>query len=76
MGRAGPRPMIDANMDWPPKNVFTDQRVLAAFVESIPREDGVFAPVPGKADVQQIVIEQPKGDIVLNYPETQYNAAV
>ena len=69
--------IVDANMHWLPENVFTDERLLSAFVESVPREYGIrakIAPVPGKS-LRQIIIEQPAGYEVLNYAENQYSAA-
>jgi uncharacterized protein len=72
---AGPR--IDANMHWLPENLFADEQLLSAFIESVPREYGIHAkvgPVPGKP-LRQIIIEQPKGYEVLNYAENQYSAA-
>lgn len=69
--------VIDANMHWLPETLFTDERLLAAFIGSVPREYDIHArmiPVPGKS-LQQIVIEQPKGHEVLNYAENQYTAA-
>lgn len=72
-----PGPVIDANMHWLPENLFEDERLLAAFIESVPREYGTHArllPVPGKT-LRQIVIEQPLGHEVLNYAENQYSAA-
>jgi uncharacterized protein len=70
-------PLIDANMHWLPENLFTDEQLLSAFVECVPREYGIrakVAPVPGKP-LRQIIIEQPKGYEVLNYAENQYSAA-
>ncbi|NVO14868.1 MAG: amidohydrolase family protein [Rhodoplanes sp.] len=69
-------PVIDANMHWLPETLFTDERLLSAFVGSVPREYGIragVAPVPGKP-LRQIVIEQPPGYEVLNYAENQYSA--
>jgi uncharacterized protein len=70
-------PLIDANMHWLPENLFADEQLLSAFVESVPREYGIsarVAPVPGKP-LRQIIIEQPKGYEVLNCAENQYSAA-
>lgn len=70
-------PLIDANMHWLPENLFTDEQLLSAFVESVPREYGIHAKVaavPGKP-LRQIIIEQPKGYEVLNYAENQYSAS-
>jgi len=70
-------PLIDANMHWLPENLFTDEQLLSAFVESVPREYGIHAkvaPVPGRP-LRQIIIEQPAGYEVLNYAENQYSSA-
>lgn len=70
-------PVIDANMHWLPENLFADDRLLTAFLQSVPRQYGIhasLAPVPGKP-LRQIVIEQPKGYEVLNYAEGQYSGA-
>lgn len=69
--------VIDANMHWLPENLFSDEQLLAAFVDSVPRAYGIEAKlvsVPGK-NLHQIVIEQPRGQEVLNYVENQYSAA-
>jgi len=36
-------PIVDANMHWLPENLFTDEQLLSAFVESVPREYGIRA---------------------------------
>lgn len=67
--------VIDANMHWLPETLFSDQRLLDAFIGSAPREYGTYAKVmqiPGQA-LREIVIEQPKGCEVLNYAEDQYS---
>lgn len=70
-------PIIDANMHWLPENLFTDEPLLNAFLESVPREYGIRAKlgsIPGKP-LRQLIIEQPAGYEVLNYAENQYSAA-
>jgi predicted TIM-barrel fold metal-dependent hydrolase len=67
--------VVDANMHWLPGNLFSDERLLNAFIGSVPREYGISArvePVPGKS-IRQIIIEQPRGCVNLNYAENQYN---
>src|SRR4030081_529228 len=56
-------PVIGGNMHRLPENLFTDEQLVSAFVESVPREYGIHAkvaPVLGKAP-RQIIIEQPAG---------------
>ena len=68
-------PVVDANMHWLPEMLFSDERLLNAFLGSVPREYGIHAkvaPIQGK-QLRQIVIEQPKGYEVLNYAENQYS---
>jgi predicted TIM-barrel fold metal-dependent hydrolase len=67
--------IVDANMHWLPGTLFSDERLLNAFIGSVPREYGISArvePVPNK-NIRQIIIEQPKGCVNLNYAENQYN---
>ena len=67
--------IVDANMHWLPGNLFSDERLLNAFIGSVPREYGISArvePVAGK-NIRQIIIEQPKGCVNLNYAENQYS---
>ncbi|WP_051356547.1 amidohydrolase family protein [Azorhizobium doebereinerae] len=67
--------IIDANMHWLPETLFSDERLLEAFLSAPPREYGIHAelrPVPGDT-IRQIVIEQPKGYEVLNYAQDQYD---
>jgi predicted TIM-barrel fold metal-dependent hydrolase len=66
---------VDANMHWLPETLFTDERLLNAFLNTPPREYGIHArlePIAG-GDLRQIIIEQPKGYEVLNYAEGQYS---
>ncbi|MBP2642486.1 MAG: amidohydrolase 2 [Firmicutes bacterium] len=65
--------IIDANMYWMPRNLFTDRSLLENFIRTS-CEYGVYAyessiPETGK---RQIVIEKPKGCQNLNYVENQY----
>ena len=67
--------IVDANMHWLPGSLFSDERLLNAFIGSVPREYGISArvePVAGK-NIRQIIIEQPKGCVNLNYAENQYS---
>lgn len=66
--------IVDANMHWLPPTLFSDERLLEAFLAAPPRAYGIHAllrPVPGRSQ-HQIVIEQPLGHEVLNYAENQY----
>jgi predicted TIM-barrel fold metal-dependent hydrolase len=66
--------IVDANMHWLPGNLFSDERLLNAFIGSVPREYDITArvePIAGK-NIRQIIIEQPKGCANLNYAENQY----
>lgn len=67
--------IIDANMHWLPDTLFTDQDLQDAMMGCIPRQHGIHARVEkieGK-DLRQIIIEEPKGYVNLNYAESQYN---
>jgi uncharacterized protein len=67
--------IIDANMHWLPENLFKDKTLLDSFISALPRAYGEYAKLtsmPG-TQMQQIVIEKPKGYENLNYAENQYN---
>lgn len=67
--------IVDANMHWLPGNLFSDERLLNAFIGSVPREYGISARVEliaGK-NIRQIIIDQPRGCENLNYAENQYS---
>jgi predicted TIM-barrel fold metal-dependent hydrolase len=67
--------VVDANMHWLPETLFSDPRLLDAFLNTPPREYGTWArlePIAGSA-LRQIIIEQPRGQEVLNYAESQYS---
>ena len=67
--------VIDANMHWLPDTLFTDEKLREAMMNCIPRQHGVHVrmePVPNK-DIRQIIIEEPKGVVNINYAEGQYN---
>lgn len=69
--------VIDANMHWLPETLFSDQQLLAAYMESVPRQHNIVAKVasiPGR-QVQQMTIEQPAGYEVLNYVDGEYSPA-
>ncbi len=74
--QAGRRIIVDANMHWLPETLFSDPALLERFIASVPRQYGIhvrLTAVPGK-DLRQIVIEMPKGYVVLNYAENQYSS--
>jgi predicted TIM-barrel fold metal-dependent hydrolase len=67
--------IIDANMHWLPENLFKDKSLLDSFINAVPRAYGEYArltTMPG-TQMQQMVIEKPKGYENLNYAENQYN---
>lgn len=67
--------IIDSNVHWLPEDLFTDEKLLNAFVNSVPCAYGETARVdciPG-SQTRQIIIEKPKGYENLNYAENQYN---
>jgi uncharacterized protein len=67
--------IIDANMHWLPENLFKDKALLDSFISALPRAYGEYAKLtsmPG-TQMQQIVIEKPRGYENLNYAENQYN---
>jgi predicted TIM-barrel fold metal-dependent hydrolase len=69
--------IVDANVHWLPESLFSDETLLSAFLNAVPREYGTharLAPIPGKS-LKQIVIEKPKGYEVLNYADNQYSAS-
>ncbi|VBB09545.1 amidohydrolase [Lucifera butyrica] len=65
--------IIDANMYWMPKNLFTDRSLLEKFIRTS-CEYGVYAYEQNISETgkRQIVIEKPKGYQNLNYVENQY----
>jgi uncharacterized protein len=67
--------IIDANMHWLPQNIFKDKALLDSFIYSVPRAYGAYArltTIPG-SNLQQIIVENPKGVENLNYAENQYD---
>jgi len=76
--RNAPTPgVVDANMHWLPETLFSDPRLLDAFLNTPPREYGIWTrlePIAG-SPLRQIIIEQPRGSEVLNYAESQYSLA-
>ncbi|MBJ6987875.1 MULTISPECIES: amidohydrolase family protein [unclassified Devosia] len=67
--------VIDANMHWLPDTLFTDESLRDLMMSCIPRQHGIhvsMVPVEGK-DIRQIIIEEPKGVVNINYAEGQYN---
>jgi len=69
--------IIDANMHWLPEDLFKDKDLLDSFISALPRGYGEIArldSMPG-TNMQQIIIEKPKGYINLNYAENQYESA-
>ena len=66
--------IIDANMHWLPGDLFSDAKLLNAFLDCVPKQYGVHTRVEqieGKP-LRQLIIEQPKGYVNLNYAEGQY----
>jgi hypothetical protein len=59
--------VIDANMHWLPETLFSDEDLLAAFLQAPPREHGTLARLQQLANGsgREIVIEQPPGKAVL-----------
>ena len=69
------RRVVDANMHCLPETLFSDQELLAAYVEAVPRQYGTVAKVgqiAGKP-LREMTIEQPAGYEVLNYVEGEYS---
>jgi len=67
--------VIDANMHWLPDTLFTDEKLRDAMMACIPRHHGIHVrmeEIPGK-NLRQIVIEEPRGVVNINYAEGQYN---
>jgi uncharacterized protein len=67
--------IVDANMHWLPENFFKDKSLLESFIYAVPRAYGEYArltAMPG-TNMQQVVIEKPKGVENLNYAENQYD---
>ncbi|ODT83677.1 MAG: hydrolase [Pelagibacterium sp. SCN 64-44] len=67
--------VIDANMHWLPDTLFTDETLREAMMDCIPRQHGIhirMEPIEGK-NLNQIIIEEPKGYVNINYAEGQYN---
>lgn len=67
--------VIDANMHWLPDTLFTDETLRDEMMACIPRHHGIHVrmeQIPGK-DLRQIIIEEPKGVVNINYAEGQYN---
>ena len=59
--------LVDANMHWLPEDLFSNEELLSAFVDSVQREHGIKAKivaVPGNP-MRQNTIEQPAGYEVL-----------
>jgi predicted TIM-barrel fold metal-dependent hydrolase len=70
--------IIDANMHWLPEDLFTNKPLRDAFIACVPEAEGEHAYVtkmPG-SDLEQIVIEKPRGYENLNYAENQYDSAL
>lgn len=67
--------VIDANMHWLPDTLFTDESLRDLMMSCIPRQHGIhvsMVPIEGK-NLKQIIIEEPKGFVNINYAEGQYN---
>ena len=65
--------IIDCNMHWLPPELLTDDELMEAYLNQVPRAYGDIAytrMIPG-TDVREVVIEKPAGCINLNFgPET------
>jgi predicted TIM-barrel fold metal-dependent hydrolase len=68
--------IVDANMHWLPENIFKDETLLDSFINAVPCAYGEYARLIAIAgtNMQQIVIEKPKGTVNLNYAENQYDS--
>jgi predicted TIM-barrel fold metal-dependent hydrolase len=65
--------VIDANMYWLPKELFTDEKLLKTFLSEIPEEFGWYGYEEEITDgLKQIVLEKPKGFQNLNYVQGEY----
>lgn len=67
--------VIDANMHWLPDTLFSDESLRDLMMSCIPRQHGIhvsMVPIEGK-NLKQIIIEEPKGYVNINYAEGQYN---
>jgi predicted TIM-barrel fold metal-dependent hydrolase len=69
------RRVIDANMHWLPDTLFTDDDLREKMMRCIPRQNNIhvsMTPIEGK-NLRQIIIEEPKGYVNINYAEGQYS---
>jgi uncharacterized protein len=68
--------IVDANMHWLPENLFKDESLRDSFLNAVPCAHGEYARLTTMAgtNLQQIVIEKPKGTENLNYAENQYDS--
>ena len=60
--------IIDANMDWLPPELLSNDDLMEKYLHIVPRAYDTFATlgrIPG-TDIKQIVIEKPKGYVALN----------
>ncbi|MEF2070705.1 amidohydrolase family protein [Consotaella aegiceratis] len=67
--------IVDANMHWLPDTLFTDEDLREKMMGCIPRQNGIHVrmeQIQGK-NLRQIIIEEPKGYVNINYAEGQYN---
>lgn len=68
--------IIDSNMHWLPESLFKDETLRDSFISAVPCAHGEYARLTTVAgtNMQQIVIEKPKGTENLNYAENQYDS--
>lgn len=66
--------IIDINMHHLPEDLFTNEKVLAGFLDSAPRSFGEIATVSKmESGAQHLILEKPKGYQNLNYVEGDYS---
>lgn len=68
--------IIDANMHWLPEDLFTNKPLLDGFMSCVPDDEHVYVTRMPGTDLDQIVIEKPRGYENLNYAENQYDSAL
>lgn len=64
--------VIDANLDWFPEELFTDERKSEQFLSEIPAEYGIHGFLREENGRKQYAIEKPLGSPNLNYVQGEY----